>query len=125
MNIPDNITLEKLPSKILTLYIASRSNIPIGMSFYEECILEYPEYFKEELDWRETYSKVPQEVHDAYNKDFNEKSNWKGKHLGNGLMYSIQHQKEIDEEFELSNKIHGTYTEIWNRHYGKFGLIRE
>ena len=125
MNIPNNIDIKDLPSKILYLYVTSSSNTPVGMSFYEECMAEYPEYFEEELNWRKIYSEIPQEVHDAYNEDFNKKSNWQGKHLGNGIVYSIEHQKEVDEEFKLSDKIHGTYTEIWNKHYSKYGLIRE
>lgn len=125
MIIPDNVKIKDIPIEIKSLIAYCQCNIPIGFEYYEELIDKYPEYFTDILEWRDKLSKVPQEVHDVYNKDIDEKFNYKGKHLGNGIMYCINHQKEVDEEFELSDKIHGTYDEIWNKHYSKYGLKKD
>jgi hypothetical protein len=126
MIIPDNADYKELPSEILYLAMASLRNLPICVSFsyYEECVNKYPEYFPDEIEWNDNYKKVPQDVHDAYKKDLYEKFNYKGKHLSSdgGIMYLIHHQKEVDEEFKESDKLFGTYNEIWNNHYEKYGL---
>lgn len=124
MVIPNNVDIADLPGNIAYLYVLSTYNIPVSLSFYEECIDKYPEYFPDELEWRTKLGEVPQTVHEDYNKDIAEKDGYIFTHINKGLVYMTNNPKETEDIFKLSNELYGTDDEIWNRHYGKYGLVK-
>lgn len=126
--------INNLPHKIQYLYMKSFMNQPIGMSFYEECIEEHPEYFQEEIKRRDKWNSIPQEVKDAYYNELNAKEaeiNEGIPHLGKGILYYCEHPDEYDEydrEYKkrepkrkkMRKKIHDKYFEKYGVEYYEY-----
>ena len=64
--------LQKAPTIIQYIYMASVSKIPIGASTVDEAIKKHPEYFPDEVEHRRKWDLIPEEVHQAYNKEMSE-----------------------------------------------------
>lgn len=127
-----NITVEEMenaPSEILYLISASVSKIPVGITFYNECIEKYPEYFPDEIEHRRKRALVPKEVDEAYDKEcalMREKLYKDLPEINKGMMYYVNHPEEykewsekqsalVSQEMVLKEKIH-------KKHYSKYGL---
>lgn len=122
---------------------------PVGMDMYNHCqevINKYPEHFP----WEHKYKKVPQEVHDAYQKEaYPEKEELESIGIincGEGLWSAIQkgqEQYEINKEKNKDKTLEQLFQEwedadnkrineerlerkriktIWDKHYRKYGL---
>jgi hypothetical protein len=62
-----NIKLEEnIPAEVLYIRYASIGRYPLGLSFVQDTITKYPEYFPEEIEYRRKWSLIPQSVHDEY-----------------------------------------------------------
>ena len=127
MIIPDNEKLENIPPIILYIAGQSIANIPIGISTYNDAKEKYPQYFKDELEWEEKYNKVPQEVHDKFKIDYDKKSGYRKEPFNDKsdmMEYLRKNAGFLYDREEESDKLYGTYADIWNKHYGKYGLKR-
>ena len=60
--------LDNTPAEVLYIQFASLMKYPLGLSFVQDTITKYPEYFPEETEHRRKWSLIPQSVHDEYNK---------------------------------------------------------
>lgn len=45
------------------------TNMPVSSKILEEAIAENPEYFPDEVEYRAKWDKIPQHVHDNYQKE--------------------------------------------------------
>lgn len=61
--------LREAPAKIQVIYIKSHFGIGISVSMFEEAIIEYPEYFPDEVEHKRKWDSVPQSIQDGYNKE--------------------------------------------------------
>jgi hypothetical protein len=62
-----NIKLEEnIPAEVLFIRYASVTKYPLGLSFVQDTITKYPEYFPEEVEYRRKWNLIPQSVHDEY-----------------------------------------------------------
>lgn len=62
------IKSKEIPAEVWLVFSIQYNGVPIGTTAYEHCqkiIDKYPEHFP----WEHRYKKIPQEVHDAYNKE--------------------------------------------------------
>lgn len=97
----------------------------MGSAAYEHWRKHFPELFTTEAKFEEAYSKVPQKVHDAYEAEIDKKLSWYSSKFNQGIMYYIAHTKEVQAIQEESERLFGTYTSIWNKHYSIYGLTKE
>jgi tRNA G46 methylase TrmB len=117
----------KMPKKVQLVYMYSASRSPISHSFYIEVLAEYPEYFQEEIKDKANYDAIPQEVHDAHEKESSEfKSKYNQSFHGKGKSYMATDWKEYLEQVKrYSSYIESIKPElknIFDKHYKKYGL---
>jgi hypothetical protein len=62
--------LEKAPHIVKWVYLCSLTNHPISSSMHKRALDEHPEYFPKEVEWRNKWNAIPQEVHDDYHKEY-------------------------------------------------------
>ena len=108
---------EDAPTKVQYIYVSLLMNHPIGSSIYEEAIKENPEYFPDEIEHREKWNAIPQEVHDAYWEEYMEIDQEIFKdvpHTGKGLMFYLNNPKESNE-----------HKKAWDAAYKKVLPLRE
>jgi len=119
---------DKAPNIVQYVYIMSMSNIPIGSKIYEETIRDHPEYFYEEISETEKWNKIPQEVHDAYWKEYGElkKEVFKDVPPSKGLMAYIGGSKEYKEWEKLWNVAYKKWEplkrKLHRKYYSKYGI---
>ena len=91
--------IQQAPSLIQFLWINSMGDFPIGLSAYQKAMREHPEYFPDEIARQERWDKVPQEVHDAYWKEFWQMSNelHKDSTPNKGMIYWCDHPEEYEK----------------------------
>jgi len=101
---------EDAPAKVQYIYMCAVMKQPIGSSTYEDAIKEHPEYFHEDVERRKKWEAIPQEVHDAYWKEYwklDEEIYKNVPHRGKGLLFYAQNSKESAEyksAWEAANK---------------------
>lgn len=124
-----NKELSEAPNLIKYIYLYSLADVPIGLSTLEKGINEYPEYFPKEIERREKWNAIPQEVHDTYFKEFFELENQFKKdipHSGKGILFYIDHPKEFEEyenAMEVANKkLQPLHKQLHEKHYSKYGI---
>jgi hypothetical protein len=130
MKIPVGKTIEDAPYWVKVVIIASAGKIPIGLSTLDKAIEEGPEWFPEEVEYRRKISLVPQEVHDAHIEESMELETEWSKQIqpSKGIVYWSSHPEEAAEwnriykETAEKYNIEGRRTELWNKHYGPYGL---
>lgn len=64
--------IEDIPNEVLAVWAASWHGGGVGADQLNNAIEKYAEYFPEEVEYREKWAKVPQELKDIY---FNSKTN--------------------------------------------------
>ncbi len=118
----------KMPAKVQFVHIMAASNQPIGISLYQEVLDEHPEYFPEEVEHQKKWRGIPQDVHDAYWKEYWEldKEIMKDVPPSKGLVYYCSHQKEsveyrkkLDEAIEKGKPLRKA---LHDKYYGKYGV---
>lgn len=114
---------------LLVLYIkyCAMSNIPIGHDIYEKALSDHPEYFREEIEHRNKWRSIPQDVKDAYFDELHQE--WNKIHDASenkGIVYWINHPEEykifndkLKKECEQFKPIE---IELHNKHFSKYGL---
>jgi hypothetical protein len=136
------IKLKDIPHDVLWVWMINGAKQPIGKQAYDKAtkiIDDYPEYFP----WEHKYSKIPQEVHDAFEREcFPERFKpIEYKHNSQGLneimnqpitQTKLTQQDLIDffykmEELEQKRRKEmeekeKRAKEIWDKHYKKYGL---
>lgn len=86
---------------------------------------KYPEYFQEEIEYLMKWDKIPAEVKEACNKEMAE---MRASLMppSQGLRHYLSNQAEIDKQFDaIIPELKKREKEIFNRHYGPFGMERE
>lgn len=140
----------EIPSIVLFVQMAAMMDMPIGYDMYEKAITEYPEHFPEEVEYRRKWALIPQEVHDAYQKEMNDRgygfflSNENRDEFeseigkcphpelqGNGIIWRVtvgdeKYFNEMQDIDAWNNKYHRLRAikekAIWEKHYSKYGL---
>ncbi len=108
----NDFNFKDIPHKVLCLQLAGAMNIPVGSSFYDEVITEYPEYFPVEAERKRKWDAIPQSVHDAHWKELQEFTDelWKDQPKSGGIMSWINNTEEH---------------QAWKRAYDKLRPIEE
>ena len=116
--------LENAPSLVQFIWACSINKRPIGMSLYDEAIEKHPEYFPEEVEHRRKWDLIPEEVHEAYRKEYWEMVNEIEKDLPEktGLMGAVFNDEYHKEWSKLQPLIREKEKEIHNKHYKKYGI---
>lgn len=57
------------PRNVQYIWMMASIGQPIGVTFYNETLEKYPEYFQEEIEYQEKWKAIPKEVKDAYHKE--------------------------------------------------------
>jgi len=127
-----NLTIkefEEYPQEIKYLCICSLLNKPVVSSIYEDAIKKYPEYFPDIIEHRKKWEAIPQEVHDAYQKELFEldKKIYKDvPYSGKGILFYSQHPEEYEEhnkEWKTANKkAQPLYKKLHKKYYAKYGI---
>jgi hypothetical protein len=120
--------LEKAPFEIQYLYIMGISNQSVGITIFEEAIEKYPEYFPDEVEYRKKWALIPQEIHDAYWKEYwkLDKEIYKDIPPSKGLMYLINNTDEAKEwkkKWNSANKkAEPLKKKLHKKYYSKYGI---
>jgi len=148
-----SIISAEVPNIVLFVKMAALTNMPIGYEMYEKAITEYPEHFPEEVEHRRKWDLIPQEVHDAYNKemfgeggglflsnenrDEFEEQIGKCPHTelqGNGIIWRVtvgdeKYYNEMQDIDAWNNKYYKLRSikekAIWEKHYSKYGISKD
>ena len=117
------------------IVMTSSMNGMMGLEMYRKCKAieeKYPEWFP----WEHKYKSIPQEVHDAYNKE-KEGVQQKEKTISTPLTTTAKEDlplgqmlfNALKEAIELENKQREMAAEqrkkdkvLWDKHYKKYGL---
>ena len=123
-----NLTYQELlkaPGEIQYLYVSYLNKRAVGKSFHDEAMAKHPEYFQDEIEYLMKWEKIPTEVKEACNKEMAE-MRASLTPPSQGLRHYLANQAEIDKQFDaIIPEIRKREKEIFNRHYGPFGLKRE
>jgi hypothetical protein len=115
---------ENAPTTVQYIFLAAVSNIPIGDTILNKAIEEHPEYFQEEIEARNKWAKIPQEVHDAYHAELLELQD-KYLPVSKGIshwMHNIEEYKEWNKKYdEAREAMIPEERELYNKHYSKYG----
>lgn len=120
--------LTEAPSEIQYLYLAAIMKVSVGSHIIETSMSKYPEYFPDELERIRKWEKVPQHVHDEFNKAAKELHDRIFKDLppSKGILWHCQNPDESEEwltaydkcfqeELSLGKALHDKF-------YGPYGL---
>ena len=142
LKMKNNHTIEGIPEEVWKVQVIVTTRQYVGgktMDEIKRVIKKYPEYFP----WETTYNSIPQEVHDAYQKEaFPErfKPIEFGENDGKGIQKAIEESlqkpvkmamtfQDLAEFVESMNKHKRERAErekeierIWNKHYKKYKL---
>ena len=119
---------DNAPSKVQWLYMMFRSGQPIGISMFDECVKEYPEYFPDEVEYSRKWNSIPQSVHDEHNSEraiIHEKC-YKGLPQSKGMYWLVNHPDEYEEWLVGYNKARkkevAMLRVLHRKTYGKYGI---
>lgn len=125
----NDFSFKDIPHKVLCLQLAGAMNIPVGSSFYNEVITEYPEYFPVEAERKRKWDAIPQSVHDAHWKELQEFTDelWKDqpRHTGGifGMMNNTPEYQKYEAARERLRPIEeAKEKELRKKYYGPYGL---
>lgn len=89
----------------------------------DEVIEMYPEYFPEITEYRRKWALVPQEVHDAYNKEFQEQSAKLDDRYPTKSMAEGASLEEVLDQISIKmGELREIMKPIYERHYSEYGL---
>ena len=114
-----------VPHEVLYIHTMAYMGIPMGMSFYEETIKKYPDYFPDEIEHRRKWDSIPQSLHDAYWSEywaFYEEL-WKNEPKSKGILAAIKDQESFHEAYDRLRPIEKKKEkELHKKYYAKYGL---
>lgn len=126
-----NLTEKELleaPGIVQSIYMIASMNRPIGTSTINKAIKDHPEYFPEEVEHREKWKTIPQEVHDNFEKEFLEldKKLMKDVPPSKGIVSWInnpeEHQEWNKKFTEAKEKGKPLHKKLHEKHYSKYGI---
>lgn len=90
----------------MCLKICAETNTPVGSDMFRQAILENPDHFPEEYARMKAWEAIPQEVHNAYRRD------WE-------IMYAELHKDEPDSDGIFGIMENTEKSRIWQAWWGK------
>lgn len=114
--------------QMLKLY--GMTNTPVGSDFYKTAVLENPDHFPEEYRRIKAWESIPQEVHDAYWKDWEIMRQQVREHYpvpeGDGIFGVINNTEKSRIWSAWWNKVYPIEQErskeLRKKHYLKYGV---
>ena len=120
--------LNGLPAEVLWVKFLEATGGMMGASTYESIIKKYPEHFPEETEQRRRYESIPQEVHDAYYKEywaFHDKL-WEDEPPAQGLFAMINNTDEYRAHQDAYDRLRPIEEEneklLYKKYYSKYGI---
>ena len=117
-----------LPAVTQMVYINASMGIPMGSGIIDKAMKASPEIFEEEIQRRNLWESIPQEVKDAYWRELNEKMDELPKHpkAGMGMVHYVKHPKDLKEVQEHLDKYRPLREqidrEIHDKYFKQYGL---
>lgn len=131
--------MKEIPAEVREVVILNRIGALVGLEklrWIQEIMDKYPEYF----EWEHIYSKIPQEVHNAFQVEAYPKEESNAIPYGEGLwtqlsksppspvkkltkedLYEFFAQQREKDEAQVDNE--KRVRKVWDKHYGKYNLI--
>lgn len=120
--------LNNAPIKVQQVYMMLIVNQFVSSSLYRECVDKYPDYFPEEVEHKNKWNSIPQEIHDAYWKEY-----WE---LEEQIMKDVPPSKGVtgwinDKEgynkwykkwFDAKEKGKPLHEDLHKKYYSKYGI---
>ena len=120
--------LEKAPSIVQYLYVASFMKQPVGGKTIDEAMEKHPEYFPDEVEHRRKWALIPQEVHDNYWEEYwnIEKELFKDVPPSEGLMAMCNNTEKYQiwsKAWNIANeKAKPLRKKLHEKFYSKYGI---
>lgn len=119
--------MEVAPPLVVYIWMCAQFNIPIGSGTFEEAIKLHPEYFPEEIEYRDKWSTVPIEVKNEYSEEFSKlEQRLYGDLWGKGLVYNITHFDESERNSREYTKRRKNalpeYKALYEKYFTVYGL---
>lgn len=118
-----NLTTEefdKAPKVIQFLHISAISKIEVRNSIIKNAMVEYPEYFEDNIEREKKWASVPKEVRDAFIIEL-----WSARNqIFDGFFMPGIHDYGFNHiEFaKRSKKLEEIEKELYKKYYGPYGL---
>lgn len=126
------------PNSVLFVLAAQYTNTPISIDIYNRALNEGPEYFPEEIEYRNKWESIPTEVKDAYysepcnslwgfvDEDMPiELKNWPGIIGATDEDWRIRNEYYNSDQYKLKWRDHAqSKADTYNRYFNKYGLSK-
>ena len=115
------IEFENAPSIVIFLYLCETLKKPVGSKILEQALEEHPEYFPDIVEHRAKWDKIPQQIHDDYEKEYLELDKELHKDLppSKGSLYYIQNPEESEK---INKKAEPLRKALHDKYYAEYDI---